>query len=63
VVAKEKGGGGGMEREFEVGRCKQSHLECRSNTILLYSTGKYTQFLGMEHDGREYEKNNVYLCV
>ena len=24
MVAKEKGGGGGMEREFEVGRCKQT---------------------------------------
>ena len=26
-------------------------------------TGNYIQSLGIEHDGREYEKNNVYICM
>lgn len=25
------------------------------------STGNYIQFLGIEHDGRQYEKNNMYV--
>ena len=45
-------GGGGMDRESVVSRCKLLHLECISNEDLLYSTGNYIQFLGIEHDGR-----------
>ena len=47
-----QGGGSGMDREFEVGRCKLLHLEWISNEVLLYSTGNYIQSLGVEHDGR-----------
>ena len=46
------GGGSGMDWEFGVGRCKLLHLEWISNEILLYSTGKNIQSLGIEHDGR-----------
>ena len=34
-------GGGGMDWEFGVNRCKLLHLEQISNEILLYSTGNY----------------------
>ena len=46
------GRGSGMEEEFVVGRCKLLHVEWISNEVLLYSTGKYIQSPGMEHDGR-----------
>ena len=36
-----QGGGSGMKREFEVGRCKLLYLEWISNEVLLYSTGNY----------------------
>ena len=36
------------------------HLEWVSNEVLLYCTGDYIQSLGVEHDGRQYEKKNVY---
>ena len=32
-------------------------------TILLYSTGNSIQSLGIEHDGRQYEKKNIYVCM
>ena len=56
-----QGRGSGMDWEFEDGRCKQLHLEQISNEVLLYRTGNYIQSLGIEHDGRQYEKKmNVY---
>ena len=59
LVLKGGGAGCGVDGEFEVGRCKLLHLEWISNEVLLYSTGNYIQFIGMEHDGRQYEKKNV----
>ena len=52
-----------MNREFEVSRCQQLHSEWIGSEILLYSTGNYIQFLGIDHNGREYEKKNVYICM
>ena len=39
ITDMESGEGGkkGMDREFEVGRCKLLHLECISNVVLLFS--------------------------
>ena len=39
------------------------HLEWINNKVLLYSTGSYIQSLGVEHDGREYETKNMYICM
>ena len=39
MVAKGEGGGGGMDWEFGVGRCKLLHLEWINNKVLMYSTG------------------------
>ena len=50
VVAKGKSGGSGKDREFGVSRCKLLHLEWVSNEVLLYSTGKYIQSLGIDYD-------------
>ena len=59
-----KGGGGSrMDWEFGVNRCKLLHLEWISNEVLLYSRGNNIQSLGIEHDGRQYEKKNVCVCV
>ena len=60
-----QGGGGGNEMggEFGVGRCKLLHAEWISNEVLLYSIGNYVQSLGKQHDGRQYEKKNVYICM
>ena len=52
--------GSGIDWEPGVSRCKPPHLKWISNEILLYSTGNYSQSPRIEHDGRSYEKNNVY---
>ena len=48
-----------MDREFGVSRCKLLPLEWIRNKVLLYSTGNYSQYLGIKHDKRYYE--NKYM--
>ena len=57
------GGGGAMDWKLGISRCKLLYLEWISNEILLYSTGNYIQSLGIEHDGRYYEKKNASICM
>ena len=59
VVAKGVGGRSGMDREFGVSRCKLLHLEWISNEVVLYNTGNYIQYVGIDHDGRKFKKGNV----
>ena len=56
-------GGRVMDWEFEVSRCKLLHLEWINNKVLLYSTGNYIQSPGINHNGKEYKKKNVYMCI
>ena len=44
-------GGSGMDWSLGVVDAKD-YLEWISNELLLYSTGNYIQFPGLEHDGR-----------
>ena len=59
MVAK----GDGEEVGWTGSRFKLLHLERISNEVLLYSTGNYIQSLVIEHDGRQYEKKNIYVCL
>ena len=61
VVTRREGGGSGMDGESGVGRYKLLYLEWISNGILLCSTGNYVQSPGVEHDGRQYKKKDVYM--
>ena len=63
VVAKGEGGGTGRDWELGVGRCKLLHFEWISNEVLLYSTRNSIQSPGIEHDGREHKKDNVFVCI
>ena len=63
VVAKGEGVGGEMEWEVEVSRCKLLHIEWINNKVLLYSTGNYIQYPMINHNGKEYFKKNVYICI
>ena len=31
--------------------------------VLLYSTGNYIQYPVINHNGKEYEKESVYICI
>ena len=46
-------GGRGMDWEFGIGRCKLLYIGWINNKILLYSTGNYIQYPGINHNGKE----------
>ena len=57
-------GGGGRGRndwEFGVSRCKLLYIGWINNTVLLYSTGNYIQYSVINHNGKEYEKECIYV--
>ena len=61
MAAKGEGVMGGMQWEVGVSRCKLLHLEWINSKFLLYSTEDYIQSPGINHNGKEYEKKNVYM--
>ena len=61
LVAKGRGGGGGLDWEFGISRCQLLYIESINNKVLLYSTGNYIQYPVINHNGKEYEKE--YICT
>ena len=55
--------GEGMDREFGISSCKVLYIEWMDNKVLLYSTGNYIQYLVINHNGKEYEKECVRVCI
>ena len=54
-------GGGGMDWEFGIRRCKLLYTEWINNKVLLYSTGNYIQYPMMNHNGKQCEKECMYM--
>ena len=52
VVAKGEGGREGMDWESGISRCKLLYIEWINNKDLLYSTGNYTQYPVINHNGK-----------
>ena len=52
-----------MDWEFGVGRCELLYLEWISHRVLLKSTRNYIQALGLEENGKWYEKKTLYICM
>ena len=63
VVAKGEGCGGGMEWEFGISRYKLLYIEWINNKALLYRTGNYIQYSVINHNGKEYEKECVFIYI
>ena len=63
VVAKGEGVGGGMEWEVGISRCKRLYTEWINNKVLLYHTGNYIQYPVINHNGKEYKKECMYIYV
>ena len=61
MVAKGKVGRGGMDWEFEISRCKLVYTGWINNKVLLYSTGNDIQYPVINHNGKEYEKERIYM--
>ena len=58
-----EGVGGGMEWEFGVSGWKLLYIEWINNKVLPYSTENSITCPGISHNGKEYEKQNVYTCI
>ena len=61
VVVGGERGGGGMEWEFGISRGKLLYVGWINNKVLLYSTGNYIHSPGINHHGKEYEKECIYM--
>ena len=55
------GSGGGMDWEFGISSCKLLYREWINNKVLLYSTENYIQYTMTNHNGKEYEKEYIYV--
>ena len=55
-----EGDGGRIDWEFGVNRCKLLYIGW-INKVLLYSTGNYIQYPEINHNGKEYEKECIYM--
>ena len=56
-------GGRGVDWEFRVSRCKLLNLEWIDNKILQYNTENSIQSPGVNHNGKEYKRKNVFMCI
>ena len=63
MFAKDDRGEGEMEGEVRVSGCKLLYIGCTNNKALLYSTKNCIQYSMISHNGKEYFKKNVYICV
>ena len=54
-------GEGGTDWEFGISRYKLLYIGWLDNKVLLYSTGNHIQYPGINHKGREYQKECMYL--
>ena len=50
-----------MAWEFGVSRCKLLHIEWINNKVLLYSTGIYIQYPGINHMENNIKKECMYV--
>ena len=57
----QRGGRVGRDWELGVSRCKLLHTEQINNMVLLHSTGNYIQSPGINHNGKEYKKERIYV--
>ena len=58
MVAKGEGLG---DLEFGISRCQLLYIEWIDNKVLLYSTGNYIHYPVINHSGKEYEKEYIYV--
>ena len=54
-------GEGRMDWEFEISGCRLSYVRWIHNNILLQSTGNYIQYPVINNNGKQYEKEYIYV--
>ena len=61
LLPRGRRGGGGKNWEFGISRCKLLCIGWINNKVLLYSTRNYIQYPVINHNGKEYEKEYIYV--
>ena len=61
MIAKGEAGGEGMDWEFGISRCKLLDVGWKNNKVLPCSTGNCIQYPGINHDGKVYKKECIYM--
>ena len=56
-------GWGGKDWEFGISRCRLLYIGWITNKDLLYNTENYIQYPVINHNGKEYEKEYIYICI
>ena len=59
-LPKGKGGGSGINQEFGISRYKLLYIKQIKKQGPTVSTGNYIQYLVINYNGREYEKEYIY---
>ena len=54
---------GGKDWEFGMSRCKLSHIGWINSKVLLHGTGNCIQYTVITHNGKEYEKEYIYIYM
>ena len=62
MVAKGNGNRGGKDWELGISICKLLYRE-QIHKVLWYSTGNYIQYPVINHNGKEYEKEYIYIFI
>ena len=63
VIAKEERDGRRKDWKFGVSRCKLLYIGWINNKVLLYRPGKSLQYPVVNHNGKEYEKEYIYITA
>ena len=50
-----------MNWKFGISRCKLLHIEWINSKVLLYRIGNFIQSPGINYNGKEYEKECIYV--
>ena len=53
----------GRSGSLGISRCKLLYIGWMNNKVLLYSTGNYIQYPVINHNGKEYEIDCIYICI
>ena len=61
MVAKGKSGSRGVDWECGISRCRLLYIEWINDKVLLDNTGNFIQYLVIDHNGKECEKQ--YICI
>ena len=61
MVAKGEVGWGRKDWEFGISKCKLLYIGLVNNKVLLHSTGNCIQYAMINHNGKENEKEYIYI--